>query len=180
MLGWLRLLGRKVLYHPRGMKIARTASVRRPHWILNPHRIQVGEASRIHRFARLEAYDSKTTDGGHVVIGEDVYIGYSCLITAMDRVEIGDGCVLADRVYVTDNAHGLDPNGGPIMAQPLESKGPVKIGRLCFIGIGSAIMPDVTLGDFCVVGANSVVTRSFPAYSIIAGSPARLIRVRDP
>lgn len=63
------------------------------------------------------------------------------------------------------------------MEQPLESKGPVRIGARCFLGYRAAVMPGVTLGEHCVVGANSVVTRSFGSFSMVAGSPARLIKV---
>jgi lipopolysaccharide O-acetyltransferase len=62
------------------------------------------------------------------------------------------------------------------MQQALISKGPVTIGRRCFLGFRVAVMPGVTLGEHCVVGANSTVTRSFPAYSMIGGSPARLLK----
>ena len=94
----------------------------------------------------------------------------------MDEITIGDGCVLSEHVYITDLMHGLHPDQGLIMQQPLQSKGPVRIGSGCFLGYRAAIMPGVTLGDHCVVGANSVVTKSFPAYSMLVGSPARLVR----
>ena len=113
---------------------------------------------------------------GEIVLGDNVYIGGFCQLHAMQRLEIGDGCVLSEHVYVSDLAHGLDPLGPPIMEQPIESKGPVKIGKRVFIGYGCSVLPGVSLGDHCIVGTRSVVTRSFPAYSMIAGSPARLIK----
>lgn len=50
-----------------------------------------------------------------------------------------------------------------------------RIGRNCFIGGGSLVLPGVTIGDSCIVGAGSVVTRSVPAHSIVAGNPARIL-----
>jgi len=113
----------------------------------------------------------------YIEIGNRVYVGRYAYLTAMEGISIADGCVLSEQVYITDLNHGFDPACGPILSQELESKGPVKIGPNCFLGYRSAVMPGVTLGEWCVVGANSVVTRSFPAYSMIAGVPAQLIKV---
>jgi acetyltransferase-like isoleucine patch superfamily enzyme len=112
-----------------------------------------------------------------IKIGDGVYIGRHAYFAAIDSIEIENGCVLSEYVYITDHAHGFHPESGPIMKQQLESKGPVHIGRNCFLGFRTSIMPGVTLGEHCVVGANSVVTRSFPAYSMVAGCPAVLMKI---
>lgn len=112
-----------------------------------------------------------------IQIGDNVYIGRHVYLVACDEIQIGDGCVLSEHVYITDLNHGYDPMGGPILKQAIESKGQVKIGPNCFLGYRTAVVPGVTLGEWCIVGANSVVTRSFPAYSMIAGAPAKIIKV---
>ena len=115
-----------------------------------------------------------------LVVEDDVYIGRNAFITAIDAIRIGAGSVLSDSVYITDESHGMHPDRGLIMSQPLESKGPVSIGCHCFIGYRAAIMPGVTLGDHCIVGVNSTVTKSYPSFSMLAGSPARVIKKYSP
>lgn len=114
-----------------------------------------------------------------IVIHANVYIGFFATITAVNLVEIGAGTVVSDHFYASDHVHGYDPRRGSPAEQPLESKGPVIIGRNCFIGMRVSVLPGVTLGDNCVVGAHSVVTRSFPACSMIVGAPARLVKTFD-
>ena len=170
-----------LIYRPLGVKAGEDSFVMLPRWVHNPARIQIGARCFVGRFAIFNPMTSYAglPQNGHVYLGDDVYIGGFSQIHSMHKLEIGDGCVLSEHVYVSDNAHGLNPNAGPIMEQPLESKGPVKLGRCVFVGFGSSILPGVTLGDHCIVGTRSVVTRSFPAYSMIAGSPAKLIKSFD-
>jgi acetyltransferase-like isoleucine patch superfamily enzyme len=177
----LKGYARHLLYHPRGMEIGATSVIRFPRRIVNPQRISVGSDTRIYGGVRLEAYDSYAGVelNSHLIIGNDVYIGYNTTICAVGRIEIGDGCVLSDNVFIEDGDHGFDPSGPAIMRQPLVTKGPITIGKRCFIGNGAAIVSNVALGDFCVVGARAVVTKSFPAYSMVAGAPAKLIKVYD-
>jgi len=156
--------------------------VRRPYTLLFPEFLSVGKDTDIHSNAYITPL--KEYAGieykPEIKIGNGVYIGRYAYFVAIDSIVIEDGCVLSEYVYITDNTHGLHPDRGPIMKQPLESRGPVRIGRNCFLGFRVSIMPGVTLGEHCVVGANSVVTRSFPAYSMVAGMPASLIKKFDP
>lgn len=177
----IKQFAKRIWFRPRGLRMGEGSVVRRPWTIKNPGRIVAGKRTRIGRhvvFNALSDYEGMAHDG-HIVLGDDVYIGGHSQVHAMNLVEIGDGCVLSEHVYVSDIAHGLDPRSGLIMKQPLESKGPVRIGKHVFVGYGCSVLPGVTLGDHCIVGTRSTVTRSFPAYSMVAGSPARLIKVYD-
>ncbi len=177
----LRRLGKRILYSPRGVRMGNHSYIQLPRWIESPDCLQVGANTVILPGARISAirrycnfvYEPK------IRIGDGVYIGRHAYFVAIDSIEIDDGCVLSEYVYITDLAHGLHPDKGPIMEQPLESKGPVQIGKSCFLGFRVSVMPGVSLGEHCIVGANSVVTKSFPAGSMIAGCPAVLIKKFD-
>jgi acetyltransferase-like isoleucine patch superfamily enzyme len=175
----LRLLSRP----PRGINAGENVVVRRPHnRISEPRHITIGDRTLIESNPLIVPIVQYA--GGchqpHIKIGQDVYIGPNVYLVAIGTITIGDGCVLSEFVFMSDNSHGLDPEAGLIMQQELVHGGDITIGNHCFLGLRSAIMAGVTLGDHCVVGINSVVTKSFPAYSMIAGAPAQLVRVYSP
>lgn len=168
------------LERPLGLaSLGKDAIVKHPRTIWGREKIHIGAKTTILAHSLLHAvrkYSNVTLDAS-IRVGNEVYIGRHAYIVAANRIEIGDGSVLSEHVYITDLNHGFNPRAGNIMAQPIESKGPVHIGPNCFLGYRVAVMPGVTLGEWCIVGANSVVTKSFPAYSMIAGAPARLVKV---
>jgi len=141
---------------------------------------QIGEnfsAGRAFRLEVIEKRDNQTFTPS-LKIGANVCIQDFCHIGCVDNIEIGDGTLIASKVFITDHFHGNitseDLENAPDK-RPLSHK-PVKIGKNVWIGDGVCILPGVTLGDNVIVGANAVVTHPFEANSIIAGCPARLIR----
>ena len=107
-------------------------------------------------------------------VGDSNYFNRDVMIDACNYVEIGHRNMFGPGVYVTDSNHTM-PSDLWVAAAPMEL-GTVSIGNGCWIGARAIILKDVTLGDRCVVGAGAVVTKSFPAGSVIAGVPARLLR----
>lgn len=175
----LASIGRSVFYRPFGLKrIGQFSGIRLPRRISGAKHIEIGSLVYIRGHSTIWAVSHHERDfyDPSIIIDDDVYIGRYVYIGAINHIRIGRGSVLSEHVYITDLSHGFEPSGGPIMKQRLVSKGPVSIGARCFIGYRAAIMPDVILGDHCVVGANAVVTHSFPPYSMIAGAPARLLK----
>jgi acetyltransferase-like isoleucine patch superfamily enzyme len=169
-----------LLQRPWGLqRLGKRSVVKRPRKLIGRKSIQIGDDTYILSKSLILAVSRYAGKMYHssVRIGNGVYIGGHVYLTAMQEISIGDGCVLSEHVYITDLNHSFDPTRGPIMSQDLVTKGAVRIGANCFLGYRSAVMPGVTLGEWCIVGANSVVTRSFPAYSMIAGAPAQLIKV---
>lgn len=163
---------------PLGLKAGHRSKIYRPRLIEGAAWIRIGERSVVRENSWLSVV-GPNEGRPRLVIGDGVYIGRHACITAFEMVEIGDGSVLSEHVYIADSSHGLDPLGGPIMRQPLESKGPVRIGKNVFLGYGCRVLSGVTLGDHCVVGTNAVVNRSFPAYTMLAGAPAKPVKRYD-
>jgi acetyltransferase-like isoleucine patch superfamily enzyme len=91
-------------------------------------------------------------------------------------VEIGDHVMFANGCFVSDASHAYDRDDIPVTWQGFTSKGPTRIGSNCWFGVNCVVNAGVTIGDRCVVGANSVVTRDLPPGVIAAGAPARVIR----
>ncbi len=115
---------------------------------------------------------------GVVEIGEKTVIGQECTISAYRRVRIGEQCVIADRAMFIDFDHGVVEVERPIRQQGIYKRD-VEVGSNVWIGYGACVLRGVRVGDNSIVGTNSVVTRDVPANAVVAGIPARIIRMRE-
>lgn len=115
-------------------------------------------------------------DGGRVRIGEGCFLNLGVMVAAHELVEIGDHCMFANGCFVTDANHRFSDLDMPITWQGFETKGPTRIGSNVWCGANVVVTSGVTIGDRCVIGANSVVTKDLPDYSIAAGAPATVLR----
>jgi acetyltransferase-like isoleucine patch superfamily enzyme len=116
---------------------------------------------------------------GRVRIGEGCFLNIGTMIAAVDEVTVGDHVMFANGCFVADSSHRYDDPSMPITWQGFSSKGPTRIGSNCWFGVNCVVTTGVTVGERCVVGANSVVTRDLPPRVIAAGAPARVIREID-
>ncbi len=115
---------------------------------------------------------------GVVEIGPKTVIGQECTISAYQRVRIGEQCVIADRAMFIDFDHGVVEVERPIRVQGIYKRD-VEVGSNVWIGYGACILRGVRVGDNAIVGTSAVVTKDVPANAVVAGAPARIIRMRE-
>lgn len=112
---------------------------------------------------------------GRIAIGGGTFVNVGAMIAAAQRVEIGEHCMLANGVVVTDSDHRFDDPTRPVPWQGFAVKGPTIIGDNVWLGAHAVVTSGVTIGRRSVIGANSTVTGDIPAYAIAVGSPARVV-----
>lgn len=109
-------------------------------------------------------------------IGDRVTATANLQLIAYQSIVIEDDVLFAANVYVSDGAHATSRGDVPYKYQGLDPVAPVRIGRGSWIGQNVVVLPGVDIGELCVVGSNSVVTRSLPGRSVAVGSPARVVK----
>jgi acetyltransferase-like isoleucine patch superfamily enzyme len=114
---------------------------------------------------------------GTLAIGDKVVFGRNNVVNSYLDISIGERCIIADMVYVADFDHVFSDVDVPIKDQGI-TKAPVRIGADVWLANKVSVVRGTFIGDGCVVGANAVVTKDLPPYSIAAGVPARVIRNR--
>jgi acetyltransferase-like isoleucine patch superfamily enzyme len=132
--------------------------------------VQIGDRTKVAK--RCSIFGSRAHP---LEIGADSYVGMQTILNGFAaKLQIGMNCSIAQNVNImTDSG----PNASELMQSifPIET-GSVTVGNHCWIGASVTIMPNVTLGDFCIVAGHAFVNKSFDMYSVIGGVPAKLIR----
>src|SRR6266550_9492099 len=142
--------------------------------------LQIGRKGRIElgRWSWLGHGTKVRCHEGVVSIGAKTVLGQECTISAYQHVSIGRECVIADRVMMIDFDHGVVEVDRPIRLQAIYTRD-ARVGNNVWIGYGAAFLRGVTVGDNAVVGTYSVVGKDVPANAVVAGVPAKLLRMRD-
>ncbi|WP_228723065.1 acyltransferase [Limnobaculum xujianqingii] len=117
-------------------------------------------------------------NSGEIRIGNNVSFSQNVHVASVCKVIIGDGCLIGSDVLITDHDHSFDHNELSVLPKerPLIVKGETILGKNIWLGDNAKILSGVNLGDNVIVAANSVVTKSFPTNTVLAGAPAKIIR----
>lgn len=155
--------------------------IRFPFDIRNGKQISIGKGFSAGRLCRIEVINEEAHNGIKIEIGDDVRLGDFIHIAALNRVVIGDNVGIGPKTLISDVSHGNFDEGVPYdleipyRERKLSAK-PIIIGNNVWIGESVCILPGVTIGDGCVIGALSNVTKSIPPYSIAVGNPAKVVK----
>jgi acetyltransferase-like isoleucine patch superfamily enzyme len=134
--------------------------------------LSIGRWSWIGHGTKIRVHEGEVSIGAKTVMGQD------CTISAYQHVSIGRECIIADRVMLIDFDHGVTEVERPIRLQGIYKRD-VRVGHNVWVGYGACILRGVSVGANSVIGTSSVVTKQVPENAVIAGTPARVIRMRD-
>jgi serine acetyltransferase len=167
--------------------------IRLPREIVNPDLIhfgrdvKIGPNSVIKATTRFPGKWLEHPEGEHVSqefspeisIGDRVTATSALQLVAFERITIEDDVMFAGNIYVSDGQHGRSEGDRPYKFQGIEGVAPIKIGRGSWIGQNVVVLPGATIGEHCVIGANSLVSGYIPPGSMAVGTPARVVRQWD-
>lgn len=109
--------------------------------------------------------------GQNITVGKNVFINSGCCFQDQGGIEIGDNVLIGQQVVIATLNHDLQPNKRANMLPA-----PVKIGNGVWIGAHATILSGVTIGDSAVIAAGAVVNKDVPAYTVVGGVPAKIIK----
>lgn len=151
--------------------------IRQPTRIRGFSNIILGQEFTTGQFCRIEA--GNRADGvASLVIGDNVQINDRCHIAAINRIVIGDNVLIASNVFITDHDHGTT-NLDDLIVPPANRSvisSPVTIEKNVWLGENTTILKGVFIGESSIVAAGAVVNSDVPAFSVVGGIPARVIK----
>ena len=167
----------------RSVNISRCAIVRYPAVRISGPGISLGNNSYIGKYGVVTTWTTKQYRSPKIQIGHGTNIGQHCHITAINKIVIGDRVLTGKYVTITDNSHGditFDELLQDANKREMCSKGAVVIEDNVWIGDKVTICPCVHIGKGSIIGANAVVTKDIPPYSIAVGNPIKIIKTFNP
>lgn len=146
-------------------------------------RISLGNSISLREYAWLSVATGDPRGEPTIVLEDNCHIGFGSIISAKNRIYLERDVLVGQMVLIVDHNHAYEDISLPVINQGITEGGKVRIGQGCWIGHGAAIISprgELTIGRNCVIAANSMVMRSIPDYSVVAGYPATIIRQYDP
>lgn len=163
-------------------KVGSNFKIEYPFYIIGSENIFIGDNFTSRKGIKLRAFTqfNDQSFSPAIKIGNDVSFETDCHIGCINYISIGDNCLIASGVFISDHMHGQEDYSDyeiPPLKRKLTSKGPVIIEDNVWIGERAVILSGVKIGRNSIIGANAVVLNDIPPMSIAAGVPAKIIKV---
>lgn len=129
---------------------------------------------QIHPTARIASY--VFIGGAGLKIGKDVFINIKCFLDGNAPITIGEGVHIGPYSKFLTGAHSINPGVMRRQGQSININLPIEVKKGAWIGLGTIILPGITIEEGCVIGAGSVVTRSTQPNGLYVGNPAKRIK----
>jgi acetyltransferase-like isoleucine patch superfamily enzyme len=165
-------------YKSKFSHFGRRTRIVRPVAIEGPENIYLADDVYVATHSCLAARPISSSQDCQLIIEDGCRIGRFNHIYATQQVILRKKVLTANGVYISDNAHDYRDTQVAILDQPVLQNGPVEIGEGSWLGHNACIL-GVRIGRHCVVGANAVVTRDVPDFSVVVGVPAIIIKRFD-
>ena len=167
-----------IIYKSSFKHMGKGSLIIKPMIITNPHHMEIGDRVFIRNGARIETYVTNECRIPELIIGDNTNIEQNVHIICHNRIHIGSNVSITGNCTIVDTTHPYEDVNDPIKigARILDDDASVEIGDGCFIGFGSMILPNVKIGEYTIIGANSVVTKDIPSYCVAVGSPAKVVK----
>ncbi|MGA8273700.1 MAG: acyltransferase [Candidatus Sulfotelmatobacter sp.] len=145
-------------------------------------RVKIGNSVILDRDVWINIPIIPASKDAIILIADHCRIGRRCVLSAKNRIDIGQRVIFGPGALVMDHNHAFDDVTIPIAQQGVTPGGTIRIEEGCWIGYGAAIVcnqGELVIGRNSVIGANSVLTRSVPPNSIVSGNPGRIVKQFD-
>jgi acetyltransferase-like isoleucine patch superfamily enzyme len=148
--------------------------------IIRPKCIAIGDNVTIGNDTDLYVHPLQKDSKEFIIqIGNNVHIGRNNIIGARKSIILEENVLIGPHVMIGDHSHRYEDVDVPVKMQEATEAGPVRIGRDSWIGANVFILPNVTIGRHVIIGANAVINRDIPPFSVAVGVPARVIKRYD-
>lgn len=144
--------------------------------------IKIGNDVSIDRDVWLNIPFIPETSAPAIILEDGVKIGRRVMFSAKNRIHVGRDTVFGPSVLLMDHNHAFEDVSNAIGLQGVTEGGTIRIEQGCWLGFGAAVVcskGELVIGRNSVIGANAMVTRSIPPYSVVAGNPARVVKQYD-